>query len=1175
MTLLVMGMLLCVVNTVAAQGTFGSISGTVVDTNGAVISGATVEVTNTGTGDKRTVVTSDTGAYTVPNLPVGMYSIRVTANNFAATTQKEIKVSVAFDTPVKITLNAGGATEVITVTGTDVQTQLNTTDHTMSTLLDNKQILDLPLLSRDPSNLVLLAPGTVRTNTGLGGFSINGSRERNNNFIVDGVDNNDVDVPGIGGGVSSPNLDATQEFRVITGNGAAEYGRNTGGVIALATKSGSNEYHGNAYIYYRSDAFAARSFFDPANQIDPLQRKQFGGSIGGPIKKDKLFFFFNYEGDRFLQGFTSTAQVPSADARNGIFHLTASDGTPITLNVSPTGANNNLGPALGVGAFDPVTVSLLKLLPLPNDTVGAASPGNIGTFRFSNAQVSNIDSIATRIDYKINNKESLTGSYNFGTGDFNTLVGTLPQFNDGIRSPQQGQLLAINLVSTLSPRFVNEARFGFNREIANFGGAGDFGVPTTLSDAINAAFKANGIPTAANFGGANGQQINLVGLGISALAGFDTQHRTTGTTTFADSLTYVRGEHSFKFGGELRLIRSDSDTNFGRSETLNYSLPQIFGFPAISTATAPQLGSDAHFLATAEGSALNSFTSFLYGGLGDQAQSQFFDKSGKRVDNNFRQFRSKELGIFFQDSYKLRPNLTLDYGLRWEWNGVPYELNGLLSNLVGQDASGPEPSGQFVFQLVGKNSGTNNLLYPNDYNNFAPRFGFSYSPGFNSGFISKLTGGPGKTAIRGGYGIYYDRIFGNLFGNARGNPPFEQDFFSFIGDTLANTFRPPTQVSSPKVPSDAEITPIIFPNAGNNPFTSSFNMPYEQKWSFGFQREIGNNLLIEANYVGSKGTHELRVVDGQLTSVARVNSINHTNIPINTSSGTQNVLNGRLNDAFFQTDLILANGFSTYNSLQIKVTKRLADGGRWGSGQIQGSYTLAHAIDNSADALVTQAAERSFPRDSSGFAGGLNAERGNSGFIPRNNFSMSFTYNVPLKFENEKMDKAFGKWELSSIIFVRSGLPYSIFSSIDSAGTGLSQRADFANGTDNIKLPSGFVVDPTVQTGPLASMFAQPCPGGVTQIPGGCSGSSSTPRQGTVGRNSFFGPGFHEVNFSVIKRIPVSERIKLRFQADFFNLFNNVNFDNPINIITDPQFGQSTTTIGIPRTIQFAFRLEF
>src|SRR6185369_15774870 len=217
------------------------------------------------------------------------------------------------------------------------------------------------------------------------------------------------------------------------------------------------------------------------------------------------------------------------------------------------------------------------------------------------------------------------------------------------------------------------------------------------------------------------------------------------------------------------------DTNFSRSETLNYSIPQIFDFPAISTATTTKLGTDEQFLSTSQGSALNSFASFLYGGIADQFQSQFFDKGGKRADNNFREFRAKELGLFFQDSYKLRPNLTLDFGLRWEWNGVPYERNGLLSNLIGQDPSGKEPTGQFVFQLVGKNSGTDNLLYKNDNNNFAPRFGFSYSPGFTSGFLAKLTGGPGKKAIRGGYGIYYDRIFGNLIGNARGNPPFQQD----------------------------------------------------------------------------------------------------------------------------------------------------------------------------------------------------------------------------------------------------------------------------------------------------------------------------------------------------------------------------------------------------------------
>src|SRR6185503_9141311 len=278
---------------------------------------------------------------------------------------KEVKVSVAFTTDVPLVLSAGGTTANVTVTAGDAQTQLNTTDHQLSTLLDNKKIIDLPLLSRDPSALILLSPGTV-SSSGIGGFIVNGQRERNNNFLVDGIDNNDADVPGIPGGIATPNIDATQEFRVITGNFNAEYGRNTGAIITVATKNGTNEFHGGAYIYYRSDRFNARNFFDISGKADPQQRRQFGASIGGPIKKEKLFFFFNYEGDRFDQGFTLTRVVPTARARQGLFDFGGALGT---INAS---TNNNSIFVVGHNLVvrPQITAYLNNFYPLPNSASG-------------------------------------------------------------------------------------------------------------------------------------------------------------------------------------------------------------------------------------------------------------------------------------------------------------------------------------------------------------------------------------------------------------------------------------------------------------------------------------------------------------------------------------------------------------------------------------------------------------------------------------------------------------------------------------------------------------------------------------------------------------------------------------------------------------------------------------
>src|SRR5687768_13944034 len=334
----------------------GNLKGIIADTAGAVIPGATVEATNDATGEKRSTTSADDGSFNIPNLQVGIYTVTANASGFAMATNKGVKVSVAFTTDVPLVLAAGGASATVTVTAGDAQTQLNTTDQQLSTLLDNKKIIDLPLLSRDPSALILLSPGTV-SSSGIGGFIVNGQRERNNNFLVDGIDNNDTDVPGIPGGIATPNIDATQEFRVITNNFNAEFGRNTGAVINIATKNGTNEFHGNAYIYYRSDRFAARDFFDQTGAADPLQRRQFGASLGGRIIRDKLFFFTNYEGDRFNIGAQANRTVPSAIARTGILNTPAgtctgadaTNGNCGTLDIRAAGFNNRTGANLGIG----------------------------------------------------------------------------------------------------------------------------------------------------------------------------------------------------------------------------------------------------------------------------------------------------------------------------------------------------------------------------------------------------------------------------------------------------------------------------------------------------------------------------------------------------------------------------------------------------------------------------------------------------------------------------------------------------------------------------------------------------------------------------------------------------------------------------------------------------------
>ncbi|MDQ5844850.1 MAG: TonB-dependent receptor, partial [Acidobacteriota bacterium] len=631
----------------------GNIKGTVADSAGALIAGATVEATNDSTGEKRSTTTADDGSYSIPNLQVGLYTVTANASGFAAATTKEVKVSVAFTTDVPLVLAAGGASANVTVTAGDAQTQLNTTDQQLSTLLDNRKIIDLPLLSRDPSALILLSPGTV-SSSGIGGFIVNGQRERNNNFLVDGIDNNDADVPGIPGGIATPNIDATQEFRVITGNFNAEYGRNTGAIIAVATKNGTNDFHGNGYIYYRSDRWNARNFFDVSGKANPQQRRQFGASIGGPIIRDKAFFFFNYEGDRFDQGFTVTRTVPTARARLGLFDL----GGPIgTLDARGAGLNN----AFGFPVRAQQTALLNTLYPLPNRPGSGAVPGVFENFVFGSQTNDKSNSMATRVDYRINEKHNLTGSFNFNNGNFEFCCESFPTVDDSIKSPQRTFLLALNFTSNITSNLVNEARIGGNRSELFFNGEGDPGVGSTLVDAIKASFIAQGasFPTT-GFGGPNGSAVGFVTSGPNSIFPFDTQFRYTGTTVFADSLNWIRGDHSFKFGFEHRRVYTNGASNFGRTENLNFNLPTIFGFPLLVDAGGTNLS-----LGGSLGTVQN-FASFLYGLVGQQSQSQYFNKDGGRTEADYRGYRVRELDFFFQDTWRVRPNFTLNYGMRYE-----------------------------------------------------------------------------------------------------------------------------------------------------------------------------------------------------------------------------------------------------------------------------------------------------------------------------------------------------------------------------------------------------------------------------------------------------------------------------------------------------------------------------
>src|SRR6266403_1054791 len=884
----------------------GTIQGTVTDSSGAVISGARVTAISTSTNTSRTVETSESGLYSITNLAVGEYSVTIDKVGFNPMKLNDVIVTVAQVVALSAKLSVGSVSETVTVSS-ETLAPIETETSQISNLVDERRIKDLPLLTRNPYELLLLSPGTIQTISSLAGISVNGSRERNNNFLLDGVDNNDTSVPGIIGGVLAANPDSTEEFRVITNNFNAEYGRNTGAIVVVVTKSGTNSLHFYAYWFGRYNGLGgARDWFntvDPATGAaepqNPYVRNQFGYSVGGPIFKNKTFFFFNNEFQRFRTTLTGHASVPTQQFKNGQFVWHTFDQTdpqnsvPVDVNVDLTKTSTQ---NLNGLPLDPTMQDLFALYPNPTSL---NSDGYTRTVAFPSS--SNQDSYQTvlKIDHHFSDRESLSLRYGY-----NHLVDPNPFHYDflpgGVGAMGEkgiAQSGAATLVSTLSSNLVNSFNFGWNQ--------------------IYAPFYCGGLSTLDN------PNVNLVdpfGRGrdyiFNSFSNFgcgpllsNGQNRTTGTTSYGDTITWVRGAHTWKFGADFRIIRETGPNSFDSRRQVD---TRGF-FNGYSILDIPNSDNLANF------STLSDDASALYGFVGADFYSEFFNRMGTRVPDDNKVFRQHESSFFGQDSWRVRRNLTLNLGLRYQFNGVPYDVNGNMSNLFTDPASFP-----VVFSLVGP--GTGKQLFNDDYSNVEPRIGFSWDPWSD-----------GKTAIRGAYGIFHERIFGNLFGNARGNPPFQQTFSNFPFDTPENLPLPGDLVATPVVQNGS----ITFAPIGPTLFDAHLRMPYTQNWNFGIQYELARDLTLDVAYVGTKGTHQLRVVDGNPPDPALVQQLMDLGVPpdLLTFAGLyfgveiygfpfEAVHNNSFADPLgFSGGGAALNrsiGNSNYNSLQLKLTKRLS-----------------------------------------------------------------------------------------------------------------------------------------------------------------------------------------------------------------------------------------------------------
>jgi len=1188
----------CALGIASGQTQEGRILGTVTDQSGGLVKGAHLTITNVDTGIARTLETNDAGDYVAPSLPPGPYKLVVEATGFKKVERSSIRLEVAKDVRLDITMQPGSVSETVTVT--EQLPLVETTNDTLGGTFANKSINDLPLNGRDFQNLVVLRPGVQRT-TGGGFLSIssNGNRPEDNNFIVDGTDNNDpyyattvINAEGVQGTPGSilP-IDAIQEFNAQE-NPPAEYGWKPGAIVNLGIKSGTNDVHGTAYDFERNNAFDARNFFNPTT--DPvtgapspqrgLRLHQFGGSIGGPIVKNKTFIFGAYEAIRAQVGnsFTATSPttVPSSfaggDQVNSIPDAIA----------SVTGACATAGP--GTCGVNALSVKLAPLYP--------ANP-NANTDGIDNAQL-NIglpnknrnDNFIIKADHHFNDRHSVTARYFFGDSLQTEL--DIPVLREQWESQSQlrAQVFGLNYTWVPNARWVNEARFGFNRFWQSILTADHASNPATVYG-IN-----TGVTSPSDFG--------LPEIDIDGFNQLGGNHGwpllTTPNQTFqgVDNISYTRGKHTFRFGGEYRHGTTDNQRD-------RYGKGRIrFAGGELSALCIQRSLSGADCLFDQSGKPRDStpLEDFIAG----LPRGAVTGATGGRifVGDSHRDVSIQSSGAFLQDDWRVSPRLTLNVGVRYDLNTVIKEKNGRLANF--EPATGIHQVGHGI-----------SAPYNGDHNNFAPRFGTSWDPG-----------GKGKTVVRAGGGIIYEIPHLSLFLGQNGVNNASTAGINVI-PTAPSTGIPGANgniaASSVNVPGGG-VNGLNWSTAGPVFRTSidctatpcdilavskNLRTPYVINWNVNVQRALTSSTSLQVGYVGAHGV--------KLYGVRDINQVNPAiddgseqlgrpftaNCPTPAQGGVGLGLGGPC-FPYLEFVNFLDNGYtSSYNSLQATLTQRT-----WKRLNFVLGYTFAHAID---DVSLNRGQQ---PQDST--RPGL--ERSNSDSDLRHRLTLALTYELPSRSGYAHLLEG---WQLNSIVTIQGGLPWNLddgfINGSDSSLTGeFSDRWNIVGNPGNIKPsltgvpyfnfsdydPATRGVAPQPQSPQVCidhADIAQLAPKS-TAVPGGvglgCYVENGTilvpPNVGTFGnisRNPFRGPRLDNWDFSIVKDTKLSERVSFQLRGEFFNVLNHPHFANPNTqgfvdpsdpstfgfIFSTPDVAAANPVIGTggPRNIQIGLKFRF
>jgi hypothetical protein len=1162
----------------------GSIQGVVRDRSRGAIAGARLTITNVETNLRYEETTGADGSYRVLALPAGNYKLSVTAGGFRNFVETDIVVKVNDQLQVDVTLEVGSVQqEVIRVEANAVQVQTENTQ--LGDVIDSKKMLALPLNGRSYIDLLGLqagvAPGTAQTIQqdrpvsgilGSGNISVNGQRETANAFLVNGGDVSEGRNLGAG---LVPNLDSIEEFRLITNSFDAEYGKFSGAVINAITKSGTNGFHGDAFEFLRNDKLDAKNYFAPSKS--ELRRNQFGYAAGGPFWKSKLFWFSDYQGTRQVQGAeTGLVSVPSAAERQGIFDpsvltgtidgpywaqvlsqrlgYTVAQGEPYSFagcgSTNPTTGCVFPGGVIPQAAFSAPATALLAYIPAPT------LPGDTNNYSDnSQRNIANDNKFGERVDfnnqktgnwswyYHLDNSNVTSANVNQSTGSYATVPG-FPTL-----TPSRAQEFVMSNAKTVGATAVNEARISFFRTALNKDNpAGSFASLSSLGF-ITGAGTLGIVPLAGYKEYVPQTMFSQLGLNI----GVPTLNTFQPDTTYAasDVFSKAQGRHTWKFGGEFRYLQVN-ERNFANPNG---------GFTFDGTVT----GSDvADFLLGA-----TSTTSAPY----TQAAEQFLDS------------RTRYGGAFAQDSWKVKSNLTLNLGLRWEVSMPWYDTQGKIQTFAPGEQSTEFPLAPSGLVFPG-DPGIPKTLAPTRYDNIGPRLGLAYSPGFSEGILGKIFGGPGKSSIRAAYGLYYTSVEDlNLFYEVADAPfglywtspvsvMFNEPFrIRATGASLGQRF--PFTAPVPGSPSNKTLDFSVYEPFNFFPGYDIHNkLPYAEHFNLSIQRELSKSTVLTLAYVGTEGHRLITQNDANPGSAALCQQLTAEGAIDVTAGGTPGCGPGNENDVFqLPSATVPCSTLSptplpgcVYSTRQQILNPNFCPGGAqvcYGSSNTN-TLTSANSIYNSAQVTLerkasdfTFLAAYTFAKgldDSSAFNDLVNFEdpklsRGLSSSDIRHNFVVSYIWAIPF-------DRAFGNapkrltqgWQMEGITRFSTGFPIQMNQANGDASLAGSSATDMPN-----------QVGPVVIVNPRKSNPGCPTTDGTGCyfLPSAFAVNTDLGTFGTASRRFFHGPGFNNTDFGFSKRTVIKENYAFDVRLEFFNIFNHAQFMNTTGMgnISGSSFG--------------------